>query len=90
MTQKAKREEDNVNGNKWTLENLLDDNTRKLFPTHFVPALSAYMSFQEAWVAIEVNELQVLVDQVYGEDVYDVTDTPAWMKLVSLFYVYQL
>ena len=89
-TQKAKRQEDNVNGNKWTLKNLPDDNARKLFPTHFVPALSAYMSFQEAWAAIEVNELQVLVDQVYGEDVYDVTDTPAWMKLVSLFYVYQL
>ena len=89
-TQKAKCQEDNVNGNKWTLKNLPDDNTRKLFLTHFVPALSTFMSFQEAWAAIEVNELQVLVDQVYGEDVYDVMDTPAWMKLVSLFYVYQL
>ncbi|KAG6898429.1 hypothetical protein C0992_004140 [Termitomyces sp. T32_za158] len=67
---------------KWT-HNHLPPNTDDKFKNDVLPLVKEKVGTLAPWSNLPSTELQNIVDRVYGINVYDIDDNPAWAGLVS-------
>ncbi|KAJ6612390.1 hypothetical protein B0H10DRAFT_2223225 [Mycena sp. CBHHK59/15] len=69
--------------NKWTLADL-PLGTSKLFTEELTPVARELVgSLHDPWTPLTEVQIQNLVDLIYGEGVYDVSDSEAWKGLLT-------
>lgn len=80
MTQKQAR---GGRGSKWTLDHL-PDGTKDRFKAVLVPSIRKFLGTLEPWELPTIEQLQELVDKVYGFGEYTVDPEYVWERLVRL------
>jgi hypothetical protein len=76
-TQKATRGGDS----KWKISHL-PEGTADLFGNELIALAREKLGTLEAWAVLSVADTQVLVDRVYGEGKYVVSEDNVWYRLV--------
>ncbi|KAG6808990.1 hypothetical protein H0H92_002080 [Tricholoma furcatifolium] len=67
---------------KWNL-NHIPSEAKDLFSDEVVPLVKAKVGTMAPWATINLKDLQIIVDGVYGQDVYDLQAGDAWTGLMS-------
>ncbi|KAF8326759.1 hypothetical protein F5887DRAFT_925144 [Amanita rubescens] len=69
---------------KWKLEHLSDDKrVQSRFTEKVAPLARKKAASLDPWSNLNVDQVQVIVDQVYGAGMYEVTEDSAWLGLVT-------
>jgi hypothetical protein len=84
---RTQREARGGSGKKWKLEHLPKD-TSDVFTSQLVPLAKSLAGSLSPWEGLSKDQIQELVDKIYGPAQYTVQDTPMdpWTPLVRHFH----
>ena len=87
-TPRTQREAHGGTGKKWKLEHL-PKGTSEVFTNQLVPLTKSLAGSLSPWEGLSKEQVQKLVDKIYGSDQYTVQDVPIdpWAPLVSCTFV---